>query len=186
MARLVYALSASLDGYVNGPDGTFGWAVPDEQVHTFINERQREIGTFLLGRRMYETMLPWERPELLEDQPAYVREFAGVWAGADRVVHSTTLEGPVTARTRIERRLDVEAVRSLKSTAERDLCVAGPGLAAQALRAGLVDECHVYLVPVLVGGGTRMFPDGLRLELRLCEERRFRRGTVFLRYRAGG
>jgi dihydrofolate reductase len=183
MAKLVYSVIASLDGYVADEDGNFDWAAPDEEVHRFVNDLERPVGTYLMGRRMYEVMRPWETADTVPDQPAHMVDFARVWQDADKVVYSRTLEEPSTARTRIEREFDPEAVRRLKAAADRDLTVGGPALAAQALAAGLVDECHVFLAPILVGGGNRAFPDKLRVPLELLEERRFGNGTVHLRYR---
>ncbi len=183
MARLIYSVIASLDGYVADEDGNFDWAEPDEEVHRFVNDLQRPVGTDLMGRRMYEVMAFWETAPTAGDQPAHLLDFARVWQAADKVVYSRTLEAPSTARTRIERDFDPEAVRRLKATADRDLTVGGPALAAQAFAAGLVDECHLFLAPVVVGDGNRALPDKLRLDLELLDERRFAGGMVFLRYR---
>ena len=183
MAKLIYSVIASLDGYVADEDGSFDWAAPDEEVHRFVNDLERPVGTYLMGRRMYEVMRYWETADTVPDQPAHMVDFARVWQDADKVVYSRTLEEPSTARTRVERDFDPDAVRRLKAAADRDLTVGGPALAAQALAAGLVDEGHVFLAPILVGGGTRAFPDKLRVPLELLEERRFGNGTVHLRYR---
>jgi dihydrofolate reductase len=183
MAKLIYSVIASLDGYVADEDGNFDWAAPDEEVHRFVNDLERPVGTYLMGRRMYEVMRYWETADTVPDQPAHMVDFARVWQDADKVVYSRTLEEPSTARTRVERDFDPDAVRRLKAAADRDLTVGGPALAAQALAAGLVDECHVFLAPILVGGGTRAFPDKLRVPLEHLEERRFGNGTVYLRYR---
>jgi dihydrofolate reductase len=183
MAKLIYSVIASLDGYVADEDGSFDWAAPDEEVHRFVNDLERPVGTYLMGRRMYEVMRYWETADTVPDQPAHMVDFARVWQDADKVVYSRTLEEPSTARTRVERDFDPDAVRRLKAAADRDLTVGGPALAAQALAAGLVDECHVFLASILVGGGTRAFPDKLRVPLELLEERRFGNGTVYLRYR---
>ena len=184
MASLIYAAITSLDGYVEDEDGKFDWAMPDEEVHAFVNDLERPIGTHLYGRRMYETMVFWESPPDLAEQPAFVRDFAEIWQAADKIVYSRTLPAASGARTRIERDFDPEAVRRLKATAARDLTVGGPELAAQAIEAGLVDEYHLFLVPVVVGGGKRSLPDdGARVNLELLDERRFRSGTVYLRYR---
>jgi dihydrofolate reductase len=185
MATLIYSGIASLDGYVADEAGNFDWSVPDEQVHTFINDLMRPVGTYLYGRRMYEVMTGWEtEPTLAERSPA-MRDFAEIWQAADKIVYSTTLETPSTARTRIERDFDPEAVRQITSTSDRDITVAGPNLAAQAIRAGLVDEYHLMLSPVVVGGGTPFFPDGVRVTLDLLDEHRFGNGAVHLRYRTG-
>ena len=182
MAELIYSALASLDGYVADQGGKFDWAEPDEGVHGFVNDLSRRVGTFLLGRRMYEVLSAWETIDLT-GEPSAIRDFAEIWRAADKIVYSRTLETASTARTRLERDFDPEAVRALKASAERDLSVAGPELAAHAFRAGLVDECHLFLSPILVGGGTRSLPDGVRLELDLVDERSFGNGTVYLRYR---
>jgi dihydrofolate reductase len=185
MAKLIYAAIASLDGYVADADGSFDWAAPDEEVHAFVNDLERPIGTYLYGRRMYEVMRFWETAHTLPDEPSIVRDYAAIWQAADKVVYSTTLEAVSTARTRLERAFDPEAVRRMKASAEQDLSVGGPTLAARAIAAGLIDECHLFLVPAVVGGGTRALPDGVHLTLDLLDERRFARGTVYLRYRIG-
>ena len=183
VAELIYMAITSLDGYVEDADGTFDWAAPDEEVHAFVNDLERTVGTYLYGRRMYETMVFWESPPDLSAQPAFVQDFAAIWRAADKIVYSRALDSVTSTRTRIERDFDARAVLELKATAASDLTVGGPGLAAQAIEAGLVDEYQLFLVPVLVGGGKPAFPDGVRLSLELVEERRFRSGTVFLRYR---
>jgi dihydrofolate reductase len=183
MAKLTYSAIASLDGYIADEDGNFDWAAPDEEVHRFVNDLERPVGTYLYGRRMYEVMRAWEHPEDFAGRSPVMLDFAAVWQAADKVVYSRTLETLDSARTRIERDFDPEAVRRLKDAAERDLSVGGPHLAAEALGAGLVDECHLFLAPVVVGGGNRALPDKLRLDLELLDERRFAGGTVFLRYR---
>jgi dihydrofolate reductase len=180
MARLIYSAIASLDGYVEDEDGNFDWAAPDDEVHAFVNDLERPVGTYLYGRRMYETMVYWETAA---GAAPVVRDFAEIWRAADKVVYSTTLETVSSARTRIERDFDPDAVRRLKATAGRDVTVGGPGLAAQAIGAGLVDECHLFLVPAVVGGGKRALPDGVRLELELLDERRFGSGVVHLHHR---
>jgi dihydrofolate reductase len=185
MAKLIYSAIASLDGYVADADGNFDWAVPDEEVHTFVNDLERSIGTYLYGRRLYEVMVAWETDDMLAGQPPFIRDYAEIWRAADKIVCSTTLPAVSSARTRLERSFDPEAVRQMKSTSERDLSVGGPGLAAQAIRAGLVDECHLFLAPVAVGGGTRVLPDDVRLPLELLDERRFGNGVVHLHYRTG-
>jgi dihydrofolate reductase len=181
-AKLTYSTIASLDGYVADADGNFEWAAPDEEVHGFVNDLEREVGTYLYGRRMYETMAVWETMDAQPGLSPAMADFARVWQAADKIVYSTTLETVSSARTRIERGFDLGAVQRLKATAERDLTVGGPGLATAAIAAGLVDELQLLLVPVVVGGGTRSLPDGVRLDLELREERRFGNGTVFLRY----
>jgi dihydrofolate reductase len=182
VAKLLYSAIASLDGYIEDSQGTFDWAKPDGEVHTFGNDLERPVGTHLYGRRMYETMAFWESPPDLAGQPPFVQDFAQIWQAADKIVYSRTLEEPLSARTRIERDFDPEAVRELKATGARDLTVGGPELAAQAIQAGLVDELQLFLVPVIVGGGKRALPDGVRLNLKLLDERRFGSDTVYLRY----
>ncbi len=185
MARLIYSAIGSLDGYIADDHGDFDWAAPDEEVHAFINDLARPIGTFLFGRRMYEVMAAWETMDTA-GEPAPMVDFAGIWRAADKVVYSTTLTAPSTARTRLERTFDPEVVRDLKAAADRDIGVGGPQLAAHAIRAGLVDEWQLFLVPVVVGGGTAVFPSGVGGRLELLDERRFRSGVVFLRYGSRG
>jgi dihydrofolate reductase len=183
MAKLIYSAITSLDGYIEDARGEFGWAEPDEEVHGFFNDLERSVGTYLYGRRMYETMRFWESPPDLADQPSYVQDFAGIWQSADKIVYSKTLDTATTARTRIERAFEPEAVRRLKAATDHDLTVGGAELAARAIEAGLVDEYHLLVVPVLVGGGKRALPEGhVHVKLELMDERRFRDGTVFLRY----
>jgi dihydrofolate reductase len=179
MAKLIYATIASLDGYVADEDGNFDWAMPDEQVHAFVNELERPIGTHLYGRRMYETMLAWETMDVAGEPPV-VRDFAQIWRAADKVVYSRTLEKAASARTSIERDFDPEAIRRMKAAAERDISIGGPELAGQALEAGLVDECHLLIAPVLVGGGKRSLPHGVHLKLELLGSRRFGNGMALL------
>ena len=183
MAKLIYSAITSLDGYVADEDGNFDWAVPDEEVHAFINDLQRPLGTYLYGRRMYETMAAWETIDTGPDQRPITRDFAEIWQAADKIVYSKTLEAVATSRTRIERDLDPEAVRQMKALAGRDLSVGGPELAAQAFKAGLVEECHLFVAPMVVGGGKRSLPDNVRLRLELLDERRFGSGMVYLYYR---
>jgi dihydrofolate reductase len=158
---------------------------PDEEVHAFVNDQERPVGTYLYGRRMYETMVYWDTASTADDQTAVMRDYARIWQAADKIVYSSTLDAVSSPRTRLEREFDPEAVRRLKKTAERDISVGGPGLAAHALAAGLVDECHLFLNPVVVGGGTHALPAGLHLDLELLDERRFGNGVVYLRYRVG-
>lgn len=183
MAKLIYSAIASLDGYIEDESGSFDWAAPDEEVHAFVNDLERPVGTYLYGRRMYETMVYWETAHTVAGQPPYTLDFAEIWQAADKVVYSRTLEAASSDRTRIERDFDPEAIRQLKDAADRDLTVGGPDLAAQALRAGLVDELHLFLMPVAVGGGKQALPDGVRVGLELLDERRFGSGVVYLRYR---
>ena len=183
MGKLIYSAITSLDGYVADAEGKFDWSVPDEEVHAFVNDLERPVGTYLYGRGMYEVMLYWETAHTLAEQPAVERDFAGIWQGADKIVYSTTLGAVSSSRTRIERGFDPEMVRRLKAGSAQDLSVGGPHLAAQALRAGLVDECHLFVTPVVVGGGTPFLPGDLRLSLDLLDERRFSNGVVHLHYR---
>jgi dihydrofolate reductase len=182
MTKLIYSAITSLDGYVADEDGNFGWAEPDEEVHTFVNDLQRSVGTYLYGRRLYEVMVAWEAMNLA-DQPPYIQDFAGIWQAADKIVFSRTLETVSSARTRIERHFDPEAVRQMKAAAGRDITVGGPDLAAQAFKAGLVDECQLFVAPIVVGGGKQSLPNSVRLKLELLEERHFGNGMVHLRYR---
>jgi dihydrofolate reductase len=185
MAKLIYSAITSLDGYIADENGNFDWAAPDEEVHTFVNDLERPVGTYLYGRRMYEVMVAWETAHTFADQRPVMRDFAKLWQAADKVVYSRTLAAPSSARTRIERDFDAGAVRRLKASAGRDLSVGGPDLAAEAIRAGLVDEYHLFLVPLVVGGGNQALPNGVRVQLELLDERRFGGGVVYLRYRTG-
>jgi dihydrofolate reductase len=182
VAALLYTVIASLDGYTVDADGRFDWAEPAEDVHAHVNAAERSVGTFLYGRRLYETMAGWQTLGTDPGEPPVVRDYGDLWRAADKVVYSATLDSVSTPRTRLERSFDPAAVRALKQAADAELSVGGATLAATALRAGLVDECRVYLVPVIVGGGTPWLPDGIRLRLRLLDERRFTGGTVHLRY----
>ena len=185
MAKLIYSAITSVDGYTVDEEGAFDWAEPDEEVHTVINDLGRSVGTYLLGRRKYEVLLYWETLDLA-DQPPFVRDFAQMWRAADKIVYSTTLESVFSARTRIERAFDVEALRRWKAAADLDLTVGGPNLAAHALKAGLVDEIQIFTAPMVVGGGTPFLPSGIRLQFDLLDERRFGNGMVHLRYRTSG
>jgi dihydrofolate reductase len=182
MANLIYSAIASLDGYVADEQGNFEWAAPDEEVHAFVNELERPIGTYLYGRRMYDVMAAWETAHTFDDQRPVMQDFARIWQAADKLVYSRTLDSVSSARTRIERAFDPDAVRQLKAAAERDITVGGPHLAAEALRAGLVDELQLFLTPVIVGGGNAALPNQLRLNLELLDERSFGSGVVYLRY----
>jgi dihydrofolate reductase len=182
MARLIYSALASLDGYTADEAGNFDWAAPDEDVHAFVNDLERPIGTYLLGRRMYDVMTYWETADTLPDQSAIEQDYARIWKAADKVVYSRTLDAVSGERTRIERDFDPDAVRQMKESAGHDISVGGPGLAAEALRAGLVDELQLFLNPVVVGGGTRALPDGVHLQLDLLAEHRFANGVIYLRY----
>jgi dihydrofolate reductase len=183
MASLIYSAITSLDGYVADEEGNFDWAAPDEEVHAFVNDLERPIGTYLYGRRMYEVMTYWETAQAVAGQPPFALDYAEIWQAADKVVFSTTLVTASSARTRIERDFDPEKIRDMKASASRDLSVGGPGLAARAIESGLVDEFLRFITPIVVGGGTRWLPDGVRVELELADEHRFDRGVVFLRYR---
>ena len=183
MARLIYSAIMSLDGYIADADGRFEWAAPDEEVHAFVNELERPVGTYLYGRRMYETMRYWETAHTLPGRRPVSVDYARIWQAADKIVYSTTLQTPDTARTHVERDFDPDQVRKLKEAASRDLSVGGAHLAAHAIAAGLVDEYQLFLVPAVVGGGTRALPDQVRLNLSLAEERTFASGTIYLCYR---
>jgi dihydrofolate reductase len=182
VGQLTYMAIASLDGYVADRDGKFDWAEPDEEVHSFVNELERSVGAFLYGRRMYEVMAAWETLGTAGDEPRFIQDFAEIWREADKIVYSRTLETASTQRTRIERDFDPEAVRRLKAKAGDDIGVGGPELAVQAFRAGLVDECHLIVAPIIVGGGKQSLPSDVRLQLTLLGERRFQNGMVYLRY----
>ena len=186
MAKLIYSALTSLDGYVADEDGNFDWAVPDEEVHAYINDLARPLGTYLYGRRMYETMVGWETDPTLAEQSPLMRDFAEIWQAAEKIVYSRTLEEASTKKTRIERDFDPEAVRRMKGSSERDMSVSGPELAAHAFEAGLVDECHLFLAPIVIGGGKRALPERVRVGLELLDERRFGNGMVYLRYRTKG
>lgn len=183
MARLIYSAISSLDGYTEDINGNFDWAAPDEEVMGFINDLERPAGTHLYGRRMYETLLVWETDPTLAAGSPIDRDYAKIWQAADKIVYSRTLQDVSTRKTNVERNFDPEAVRQLKESADHDILIGGPELAAQAFRAGLIDECQLFLTPIIVGGGKRSLPDNVRLELELLEERRFGSGVVFLRYR---
>ncbi len=182
MANLIYSAITSLDGYIEDRDGHFDWSAPDEEVHAFVNDLERSIGTHLFGRRMYEVMLAWE--SLVAPRGSVMADFANVWKTADKIVYSTSLREVSSSRTRIERSFDPDAIRQLKAASSRDLSVGGPELAAQAIRAGLVDEYHLFINPIVVGGGKAALPPDVRLELDLVNQRRFGNGVVHLRYRA--
>jgi dihydrofolate reductase len=183
VASLIYSAITSLDGYIEDASGGFEWAAPDEQVHAFVNDVERSVGTNLYGRRMYETMRFWETLSADADEPAVMHDFARIWQAADKIVYSRTLEVPSSARTTIERNFDSAAVRRLKESARSDISIGGPELAGQAIAAGLVDEYRVFLSPVAVGGGKPALPHDARIQLELLEERRFAGGVVYLRYK---
>jgi dihydrofolate reductase len=182
MAKLIYSAIASLDGYTADEDGNFDWAAPDEEVHAFVNDLERPIGTYLYGRRMYDVMSYWETAHTVADQSAAVQDYARIWQAADKIVYSRTLDKVVSERTRIERDFDPAAITQLKESAGSDISIGGPELAAEALRAGLVDGIQLFVNPVVVGGGTRALPDQVHLQLDLLDEHRFGNGVVYLRY----
>jgi dihydrofolate reductase len=183
MAKLIYLAISSLDGFVADEHGNFDWAEPDEEVHTFVNDVLRPVGTHLYGRRMYEVMAAWETMPL-DGQPPFIQDFAEIWRTAEKVVYSSTLDTVSSARTHVEREFDPETIKQMKAAAEPDITVSGPDLAAQAIEAGLVDEYHLILAPVVVGGGTQSLPTDIRLRLELLDEHRFGNGMVHLHYRA--
>jgi dihydrofolate reductase len=182
MAALIYSAITSLDGYVEDEAGKFDWAAPDDEVHAFVNDLERPIGTYLYGRRMYETMVFWETVSTGVDQPAVIRDFAEIWRAAEKIVYSRTLQTASSARTRIERNFDADKIRRLKDTSGSDITIGGAELAGQAIRAGLVDQCHLFLTPIVVGRGKRALPDDVRTPLELLGERRFGNGVVYLHY----
>jgi dihydrofolate reductase len=183
MAKLIYSAIASVDDYVADEDGNFDWAAPDEEVHTFANDLARSVGTYLYGRRIYQVMVGWETDPTLAEQSPVTRDFAQMWQAADKIVYSKTLRAVSTARTQMERDFDPEAVRQMKVSAGRDMVVGGPELAAQAFKAGLVDELHLFVTPIMVGGGKRSLPNDVRVKLELLDERCFSSGMVYLHYR---
>jgi dihydrofolate reductase len=183
MAKLIYAAIASLDGYVEDEEGRFDWSVPDEELHAFVNDLERPIGTYLYGRRMYETMVFWETASTEAGEPAVFSDYAEIWRATEKIVYSRTLQTVSSARTRIEREFDRDAVRRLKHSSGADITIGGAELAGQAIGAGLVDECHLFLCPIVVGGGKRALHDNVRAQLALVDERRFRNGVVHLHYR---
>ena len=186
MAKLIYSALASLDGYVEDKRGNFEWAAPDDEVHAFVNDLERSIGTNIYGRRMYETMVFWETVSTSRDQPAVSRDFAESWQAAEKIVYSRTLQTPSSARTRIERDFDPAVIRQLKESSARDISIGGAELAGEAITAGLVDEWHLFLGPIVVGGGKRALPDDVNVQLELLDEHRFRSGVVHLHYAVRG
>jgi dihydrofolate reductase len=183
MAKLIYSAITSLDGYTVDADGHFDWSAPDDQVHSFINDLERPVGTYLYGRRLYEVMKVWQDMLDQPDQPQVAYDFARIWQAADKVVYSSTLDAPATPKTRIEPVFDAQAIRRMKHDADRDVTIGGATLAAHAIHAGLVDEWHQYLTPIIVGGGTHFLPQNVRVALELQDERRFDNGVVYLNYR---
>ena len=182
MANLIYIANTSLDGYTEDKDGKFDWTEPSEEYLSFITDLIRAMRTHLYGRRMYESMMVWETDPNLAAQTPLNLDFAEVWEAADKIVYSRTLETISTRKTQLERTFDPEAIRRLKASGEQDILIGGPELAAHAFRAGLIDECHLFVIPIIVGGGKSALPDNLRLQLELLEERRFGNGVVYLRY----
>lgn len=182
MGKLIYTAITSLDGFSADAEGAFDWSMPDAEVHAFVNRLESTVGTHLLGRRMYEVLRFWDTDDALADEAPEVREYAELWRGIDKIVYSTTLDEVSAPRTRLERSFDPAAVRRWKAESERDLSVGGPHLAAEAMAAGLVDELHLYLSPIIVGGGLRALPENLLRPLELLDERRFSGGVVHLRY----
>jgi dihydrofolate reductase len=183
MSKLIYSAIASLDGYVADTTGGFEWAAPDAAVHAFVNDLERPIGTYLYGRRMYEVMAVWQDPSAFPDPSPETDDFAAIWQAADKVVYSTTLAAASTPRTRIERAFDADAVRRMKAGATADIAIGGPDLARSAIEAGLVDEWHLFVTPIVVGGGSPWLPDDVRIALELLDEHRFDNGVVHLQYR---
>ncbi|WP_431278885.1 dihydrofolate reductase family protein [Leifsonia poae] len=185
MGKIVFSALASVDGYTVDANGNFDWAAPDPEVHAFVNDEERRVGTYLYGRRMYETMRVWQTMPEGPDAPPEITDYADIWRSADKIVYSSTLTDAATPRTRILNRFDPDAVRELAAASDRDVSVGGPTLAVEAFRAGLVEQVQLFLTPVAVGGGTPALPRNLFVPLQLLEERRFTGGTVFLRYRVG-
>ena len=184
MAHLIYIANSSLDGYTEDKEGKFDWPdYPDEEGFRFITNLVRATGTHLYGRRMYETMMVWETDPNLAAESPLNRDFAEIWQAADKIVYSRTLEAVSTRKTQLERNFNPEAIRQLKEAVEQDILIGGPELAAHAFRSGLIDECQLFLTPIILGGGKPALPNNVRLELELLEERRFGNGVVFLRYR---
>ena len=181
VGKLIYSAITSLDGYVADASGRFEWGAPDDEVFAFINELERPVGTYLYGNRMYEVMAVWETTELA-GRPGVTRDFAEIWRAAEKIVYSKTRQNASTARTTIERDFDPEAVAGMKEQSERDMTVGGPDVASQAMKAGLVDECHLFLVPIVIGAGKHAFPNNVQAELDLLDERRFTNGVVHLHY----
>jgi dihydrofolate reductase len=186
MAKLIYATNVSLDGYIEDANGSFNWTEPDDELFTFITDLLRPLGTHLYGRRLYETMAVWETDPSLAAQSERQATFANLWQAADKVVYSGTLNSALTANTRLERHFESDSVRELKASARNDLTVGGAQLAAHAFEAGLVDECLLFVRPVLLGGGKPALPRGIQADLELLENRRVGRGAVYLRYRVKG
>lgn len=183
MAKLIYVSNVSLDGYIEDEHGSFDWTATDDELFAFITDLVRPVGTYLYGRRMYDTMAPWETDPALAAQSELMGDFANVWQAASKVVYSTTLDAVSTAKTRLERNFDPASVRDMKASTTSDLTVGGADLAAHALKAGLVDECHLFIRPILVGGGKPALPRHTRADLEMLDDRRLSNGVVYLRYR---
>ena len=183
MSKLIYFMPTSLDGFIAGETDNMDWSVPDEEVTAFINDRERPVGTYLYGRKIYETMTIWETPDAIPSLTSAEMDFARIWQAADKIVYSKSLETVSTPKTRLEREFEPQAVRDLKAQLSHDIAVAGPNLAAQAIRAGLVDEYHLLVVPIMLGGGKRVLPSNIGVKLDLLDERRVGNGWVYLRYR---
>ncbi|WP_379127250.1 dihydrofolate reductase family protein [Paenibacillus sp. sgz500958] len=183
MSKLIYATNVSLDGYTEDEQGNLGWGISDDETYAFWSDFQRTIGTYLYGRRMYEMMVYWETANAGGDQPEVKQEFAQIWRAAEKIVYSRTLQAVSSAKTKIEREFDSDAIRRLKESSGADITIGGPELAGQAMSAGLIDECHLLVNPIILGGGKRAFPDNLSMRLELLGERRFRSGVVHLHYR---
>jgi dihydrofolate reductase len=182
MVKLIYFMPMSLDGFIAGETDSMDWSAPSEEVSVFINDRHRPIGTYLYGRKEYETMMDWETPDVIPGLTPAMMDFGRIWQAADKIVYSRSLENVSTPKTRLEREFDPQAVRDLKAQLPHDITVAGPHLAAQAIRAGLVDEYQLLVVPVLLGAGKRVLPSNVGVKLDLLDERRFGNGWVYLRY----
>ena len=183
MSKLIYFMPTSLDGFIAGETDSMDWSAPDEEVSAFINDRHRPIGTYLYGRKNYETMTIWETPDVIPGRTPAMMDFARIWQAADKIVYSKSLETVSTPKTRLEREFEPQTVRDLKAQLPHDISVAGPNLAAQAIRTGLVDEYHLLVIPIMLGGGKRVLPSNVGVKLDLLDERRFGEGWIYLRYR---
>lgn len=183
MGKLIYSMITSLDGYVADANDSFDWGTPDEALHTFVNEYASSIGTYIYGRKMYEVMVYWETAHELPNEPQFIHEFARQWQAADKIVYSSMLQSANSTKTRILREFDPDFIRSLKAETDHDISVDGPHIAEHALRAGLVDEIHAFVSPVIVGAGNAFYPENLRLDLQLLEHKTFPNGVIFLRYK---
>ncbi len=183
MANLIYVTNVSLDGFIEDEHGGFEWTEPDDEQFVFVTDLVRPVGTYIYGRRLYETMAVWETEPALAAQSELMADFAHVWQAADKIVYSTTLDAVSTGRSRLERNFDPAAVRKMKATTSRDLMVGGANIAAHAFSAGLIDECHLFIGPCVVGRGKPSLPSELRAKLELLDERRFGNGVVYVRYR---